>query len=83
MTFFEMIDLMKSDIQLKQLWFLKNDSSFNRNIRVFIEPGTIAVLVYRYGHWVVNMKIPVLKQLLMIIYMLAKFLVVLGTKIAL
>ena len=47
-----LFDLIRSDIELKQHWFLKNDSWFNRNIRVYLEPGTIAVIVYRYGHWV-------------------------------
>ncbi|MGD8590974.1 MAG: serine acetyltransferase [Chromatiales bacterium] len=78
MKFAEMISLMKSDIQLKQLWFLKNDSWFVRNVRVYLEPGTIAVIVYRFGHWVRYLKIPVLKQLLLLIYAIAKTAVVIA-----
>lgn len=60
--------LIKSDIALKKHWFLKKDSWFNRNIRIYLEPGTIAVITYRYGHWVQELRIPVLKQLLELIY---------------
>lgn len=75
--FKELISLICSDIKLKQNWFLKKDSWFNRNVRVYFEPGTIAVIVYRYGHWVLGIKIPVVKQLLMLIYMLMNSVVVL------
>jgi serine acetyltransferase len=78
MSFFEFIALVRSDIALKQNWFLKKDSGFNRNVRVFLEPGTIAVMVYRYGHWVRSMRIPVLKHLLLVPYVLCKTAVVLG-----
>jgi serine O-acetyltransferase len=70
--------LIRSDIKLKQHWFLLNDSWFNRNVRVYLEPGTIAVIVYRYGYWVRHLKVPVLKQLLLVPYMLGKIFVVLG-----
>jgi serine O-acetyltransferase len=73
-----LFELIRSDIKLKQHWFLKNDTWFNRNIRVYLEPGTIAVIVYRYGHWVRNLKIPLIKQILLMVYGIAKILVVLG-----
>src|SRR6185436_2905893 len=44
----------------------------------FLEPGTIAVLVYRYGRWVHDLRVPVLKQLLNIFYLLGKVVVVVG-----
>lgn len=68
--------LIRSDIVLKQNWFLAKDSWFNRNIRVFLEPGTLAVIVYRYGHWVRSVRIPVLKQLLLLPYFFGKTVVV-------
>lgn len=77
MSFSEFISLVRSDIALKQLWFLKKDSWFNKNIRVYLEPGTMAVIVYRYGHWVHLMRVPVLKQLLKIPYILGKMVIVL------
>ncbi len=78
MTFKEFLSLVKSDIDLKKHWFLKNDTSFNKNIRVWLEPGTIAVVVYRFGHWTRHVRIPVIKQLLRLIYIMAKSVVVLG-----
>jgi serine O-acetyltransferase len=71
-----LLSLIRSDIVLKQNWFLHRDSWFNRNVRVFLEPGTIAVIVYRYGHWVRSVRIPVLKQLLLLPYLLGKTVVV-------
>ena len=78
MSFSQFISLVKSDVKFKQHWFLKNDSWFNKHIRVYLEPGTIAVIVYRYGHWVNSLKIPILKQLLKLFYVLGKMVVVLG-----
>lgn len=73
-----LLGLIRSDIALKQHWFLKNDSWFNRHVRVYLEPGTIAVIVYRYGHWVRQLKIPLVKQLLLLVYIFGKIGVVLG-----
>lgn len=67
-----LFSLICSDIELKRHWFLKNDSWFNRYVRIYLEPGTIAVIVYRYGHWVRNLRIPIIKQLLLLPYVLAK-----------
>lgn len=78
MSFSELVSLIRSDIELKQNWFLKKDSAFNRNVRVYLEPGTMAVIVYRYGHWVRSLRIPILKQLLMVLYVLAKMVIVLA-----
>jgi serine O-acetyltransferase len=73
-----MVGLIRSDIALKRHWFLKNDSWFNRTIRVYFEPGTIAVVVYRFGHWIQQLELPLIKQALMLIYLLGKAFVVLG-----
>lgn len=74
----ELFSLIRSDIALKQNWFLHKDSWFNKNVRVYLEPGTIAVIVYRYGHWVGTLRLPVIKQLLLIPYLICKVFVVLG-----
>lgn len=76
MSFNELLVLIKSDIDLKKNWFLKNDSWMSKNIRVYLEPGTIAVIVYRYGHWVHQINIPLLKIILLVPYLIAWFLVV-------
>lgn len=69
---------LRADIHRKQEWFLKEKNWFVRNIRIFLEPGTIAVIVYRYGRWVYGLNIPVLKQFLNLFYLLGKVFVVLG-----
>lgn len=74
----ELWSQVRSDIALKQHWFLRNDSWFNRNVRVYLEPGTIAVVVYRVGHFVECLEVPVFKQILQLGYMTAKAGVVLG-----
>lgn len=68
--------LIRSDIKLKQNWFLRKDTWFNRVVRVYLEPGTIAVIVYRYGHWLRDFNVPVLKQLMLVIYAMLKTVVV-------
>ena len=73
-----MFDNLRADIHRKQEWFLKEKSWYVRYIRVFLEPGTLAVIVYRYGRWVNDLPIPVLKQFLYLFYMLGKVLVVVG-----
>lgn len=73
-----MFDNIRADIHRKQEWFLKEKSWYVRNIRIFLEPGTIAVIVYRYGRWVYGLKIPILKQLLNLLYLPGKAFVVLG-----
>lgn len=78
MRFKELIELVRSDIALKQVWFLKKDSWFNKNIRVYLEPGTIAVVVYRFGHWARHIRTPVLKQLFRLLYIIMKSVVVLS-----
>ena len=74
----ELLDLMRSDIELKRRWFLERDTWFNRNVRVFVEPGTLAVMVYRVGHYSRELSTPVLRQLVRCAYMQAKVCVVLG-----
>ncbi|MBV1885213.1 MAG: serine acetyltransferase [Gammaproteobacteria bacterium] len=72
-----LIKLIKSDIQFKQQWFLSEKSWFTKNIRVFLEPGTIAVIVFRYGQWLNSLN-PLLKLALYLPYMIGKTVVVLG-----
>lgn len=73
-----MFEFIKGDVAHKQNWFLREKSWYVKNIRVFLEPGTMAVVVFRYGRWVHDLKIPVVKQILNIFYLLGKAFVVLG-----
>jgi serine O-acetyltransferase len=73
-----MFENIRADIRTKQRWFLSEKSWFTRNVRIFLEPGTIAVIVYRYGRWVRGLRIPVVKQVLNLFYLLGKAFVVTG-----
>lgn len=73
-----LLSLIKADVKFKQQWFLSEKSWITKNIRVFLEPGTIAVIVFRYGHWVREIKFLPLQLLLLIPYALGKILVMIG-----
>jgi len=42
---------------------------FRKRITPLLELGTAAVVVYRFGRWVYSIKIPVLRQLLIFVYL--------------
>ena len=72
-----LIDTIMADVRFKQQWFLSEKSWFTKNVRVFLEPGTIAVIVFRYGQWLRSLN-KVLRIVLFFPYILGKILVVLG-----
>ena len=71
-----MFDLITADLKFKQDWFLSQKSWFTKNIRIFLEPGTIASIVYRYGNWTRTVSPNLLKLLVRIPYFFAKAIVV-------
>jgi serine O-acetyltransferase len=73
-----MFDLIAGDIKFKQDWFLSQKSGFVKNVRIFLEPGTIATIVYRYGSWTQKCDNALLKFVLRLPYIIGKTLVVLG-----
>ena len=44
---------------------------FRKRITPLLELGTLAVIVYRFGRWVYSLKIPVLRQLMIAIYLVS------------
>ncbi len=44
-------------------------------IREFFHPGTQAVLVYRFGHWAHKMRIPVVRHMLVAVYIVVQAIV--------
>lgn len=73
-----MFDVVRADVARKQQWFLSKKSWFVRAIRVYLEPGTIAVLVYRYGQWATSIRVPLVREVFLLPYLLAKAFVILG-----
>ena len=73
-----LFDLIKSDFDRKRELYHHHGSWFVRWVKNFIDPGGLALLVYRFGSWVNQLKIPVVKQCLRLLYIAVKMPVVLG-----
>lgn len=69
-SFAEMLEYMGADLKRQQILdgILPEDQTFIRQyIKPLFKPGTIAVLVYRFSHWVHAFKVPVLRHLLLLL----------------
>ena len=73
-----MFELIKGDLKFKQDWFLSQKSWFVKNVRIFLDPGTIASTVYRYGSWTRTIKVSFIRALFRIPYFFLKAIVVTG-----
>lgn len=71
-----MFETIAADLKFKQDWFLSQKSWFVKNIRIFLEPGTIASIVYRYGNWTRTVSPKLLRLLVRIPYFFCKAVVV-------
>ena len=47
----------------------KINTFFRKRITPFLEFGTFAVIVYRFGSWAYTVKIPVIRQILIALYL--------------
>ncbi len=47
----------------------EDQTFFRKRITPFLEFGTFAVVVYRFGSWAYTVKIPVIRQILIILYL--------------
>ena len=48
---------------------LKTRHFFGKRVTPFLEFGTFAVIDYRFGRWAYSVKIPVIRQILIAIYL--------------
>lgn len=79
-----MFENIRADLNRKRRGFgvRPQDQTFFRQwITPFLEFGTFAVLVYRFGHWAYSIKIPILRQLLIGTWLLVDVLCVIVTGI--
>ena len=60
-------DLDRKDPRIRRA--SRRSNFFRKRITPFLEFGTFAVIVYRFGRWAYSIKIPVLRQLLIFIYL--------------
>ncbi len=67
-----MFELIRADLHRKRQSYgvRPEDKTFFRQwITPFLEFGTIAVIVYRFGRWAYGIRIPVIRQILIAIYL--------------
>ena len=67
-----MFELIRADIRRKTAGFgvrPEDQTFFRKRVTPFLEFGTFGVLIYRFGSWAYTVKIPVIRQLLILIYL--------------
>jgi serine O-acetyltransferase len=67
-----MFKTIRADIDRKMRAYgvrQKDQTFFYKRISPLLELGTLAVVVYRFGRWACSLKIPVLRQLMIAIYL--------------
>ncbi len=67
-----MFELIRDDIRRKTMGFgvrPEDQTFFRKRVTPFLEFGTFGVMVYRFGSWAYTVKIPVIRQLLILIYL--------------
>lgn len=65
-----------ADLIRKQTHYVVKDSFVNKYIKVPLQFGTIAVLLYRYGRWCLSRRSPLIRTLVLLIYYILRPLVV-------
>jgi len=74
-----MFDIIRGDLGRKRQAYIvraMDQTWFNRNIKIFLQQGSIAVTIFRFGQWVQGLRIPVLKQILFTVYYLLNLAVI-------
>src|SRR5438128_11027562 len=67
-----MFENIRADLRRKTTAFgvrPEDQTFFRKRITPFLELGTFAVLVYRFGCWAYKGKIPVIRQMLITLYL--------------
>jgi serine O-acetyltransferase len=67
-----MFENIRADLERKTRGYgvrRQDQSFFRKRITPLLEFGTLAVIVHRFGRWVYNIKIPVVRQLMIFIYL--------------
>ena len=67
-----MFELIRADLARKIRGFgvrPEDQTFFRKRITPFLEFGTFAVIVYRFGSWAYTVKIPVIRQILITLYL--------------
>jgi serine O-acetyltransferase len=79
-----MFETIRADISRKMRAYgvrPQDQTFFRKRITPLLELGTLAVVVYRFGRWAYSLKIPVLRQLIIGIYLVVNTVCVMITGI--
>ena len=69
-----MFDNLSIDTQRKIKMYLR-EKTLLKKIKLLLQQGTIAVVVYRFGNWSFKVKIPILRHALLLIYLVLNIMV--------
>jgi len=67
-----MFELIRADLNRKTRGFgvrPEDQTFFRKRVTPFLEFGTFAVIVYRFGSWAYTVKIPIIRQMLITLYL--------------
>jgi serine O-acetyltransferase len=77
-----MFETIRADINRKMRAYgvrPQDQTFFRKRITPLLELGTLAVVVYRFGRWAYSLKLPVLRQLMIAIYLVVNTLCIMMT----
>jgi serine O-acetyltransferase len=71
-----MFDTIRADLARKRELYHAYHGWIHRYIRNVLDLGALAVIVYRFGNWIVRLRIPILRELLLLVYLPLKAVVI-------
>lgn len=79
------LENIRADIERKRVAYVvrpEDQTFFRKYIKVNLQMGTLAVIVYRFGRWAGGLRVPVLRPLLFFAYWILNMAVMVGAGIA-
>lgn len=76
-----MFDNIRADYSRNRALYYSKRGFLNKYITIYFQFGSLAVIVYRFGRWVIKLRIPIVKQVFMLIYFVAKIFILIVTGI--
>ncbi len=73
-----MFEILKADLGRKRELYHHHAGFFTRWVKNAMDPGALAVIVYRFGNWGHRLAIPGISQLIACVYLCLKMPIVLG-----
>jgi serine O-acetyltransferase len=65
-----MFDLMREDVRRKQDTYVMTKNFVNSYLKVPFQHGTVAVVFYRFASWLLKPRVPVLREMLLLVHWL-------------